>query len=263
MDLGLKDKVALVAGASSGIGFGIAHALSAEGARVVLCSRTAERAEGAAARIQDGTGNPVQGVAIDVLDEDAGTRFVAAAEAAFGTPTILITNAGGSPPGPASQYGVAEIRKALELNYLSSVRLTLAALPGMHSAGWGRLIHITSTTIFEPKTALFLSSTVRPAVVGFSKSLALELAEAGITSNVVAPGLIGTERLSELTDYLAEQAGRSPAEQENAMASSVPARRLGTPQELGDAVAFLCSERAAYITGIALRVDGGRVTYIH
>lgn len=262
MDLGIKDRVALVAGASSGIGYGIAEALAAEGVRVVLCSRSADRITAAATQIEAATGTPTRGVAIDVLDPDCGTRFVAAATEAFGVPTIVVTNAGGSPPGPAAKYDVPDIERALQLNYLSAVRITRAALPGMQAARWGRIVHVTSTTVLEPKVSLFLSSASRPALVGYAKALAAEVAEQGITSNVLAPGLIGTERLSELIDYNAGQNQRSSEAERSALAQSVPARRLGTARELGDAAAFLCSERASYVTGVTLRVDGGRVSFI-
>ena len=262
MDLGLKNKVALVAGASMGIGYGIAEALSAEGARVALCSRDEGRAREAARRIREKTGSPALGLAIDVLDPDAGRRFVEEARKEFGAPQILVTNAGGSPPGPGTEVEVEDIEAALQLNYLSAARLTKAVLPDMRKARWGRILHITSTTVFEPKVALFLSSAVRPALVGFAKALALEVAGEGITSNVLAPGLIDTERLSELIEYMAKEQGRSPEAQKQAMAASVPAGRLADPLELGRVAAFLCSEPAAYLTGVTLRVDGGRVAYL-
>ena len=262
MDLGLKDKVALVAGSSMGIGLGIAEALSEEGAKVVMCSRDAGRIAEAAKRVRERTGNETLGVPVNVLDGDAGRRFTDAAREAFGPPQILVTNAGGSPPGPGTRADVEDLEAALQLNYLSAVRLTQAVLPEMRRGRWGRIVHVASTTVFEPKVALFLSSAVRPALVGYAKALALEIAKEGITSNVVAPGLIDTERLSELIDYLAKEEGRSPEAQKKAMAASVPAGRLATPLELGRAVAFLCSDQAAYLTGVTLRVDGGRVAYI-
>ena len=262
MDLGLTGKVALVAGASTGIGYAIARSLAREGARVVVASRTQERIAGAAKRLTEETGNVVHPLVLDVRDPDAGKRFVEAAKKAFGSPQILVTNAGGPPPGPFSGLEVAQFEEALNLNFLSAVRLTHAALPEMKAAGWGRIVHIISSTVHEPSVGLFLSSSVRPAVAGFSKALAKETAGEGITVNVVSPGLIATDRLSELADYMTKESGRTTDEELDAMGKSVPAGRLGSPAELGAAVAFLCSEPAAYITGIALRVDGGRVSSI-
>lgn len=261
MDLGIKDTVALVAGASSGIGYAIAGTLAAEGARVVICSRSEERVTAAAQRLAETTHGAVVGVALDVRDPDAGTRFVRAAQDAFSeSPRILVTNAGGPPPGPFARFDVPHFEEAVALNFLSAVRLTRAALPEMRAAKWGRIVHITSSTVHEPAVGLFLSSSVRPAVAGFSKALAREVAADGITVNMVSPGIIATDRLSELAEYLGETSGRSVDAELEAMGSAVPAGRIGNPGELAAAVAFLCSRQAAYITGIALRVDGGKVS---
>jgi len=260
MDLGLEGKVALVAGASSGIGYAIAQTLSEEGARVVIASRDTDRIRQAAESIAEKTGQPVHGVALDVRDPDGGERFVAAARDAFGPPAILVTNAGGPTPGPFSRLGIEDFEEAVRLSFLGAVRLTQAALPDMKRAGWGRIIHIASSTIHEPSVSLFLSSSVRPAVAGFSKALACEVAGEGITVNVVSPGLIDTDRLEELFDHLATESGRTPQEEREALGSAIPVGRIGTPQELARAVAYLASVSAAYVTGITLRVDGGKVS---
>lgn len=262
MDLGLKNRVALVAASSMGIGYAIARSLAAEGARVVMASRSEERITAAAARVRNETGAPTLGVALDVRDPDAGARFVAAAKKAFGPPEILITNAGGPPPGPFTRFAQNDFEEALRLSFLSAVGLTRAVLPDMKDQGWGRIVHITSTTVQEPSVGLFLSSSVRPAVAGFSKALANEVGGQGITVNVVSPGVFATDRLGELAEYLAEESGRTRDEELEHMGTSVPAGRLGRPEELGAAVAFLCSDQAAYINGIALRVDGGKVVSI-
>lgn len=259
MELGLKDKVALVAGASAGLGYAAAHALAREGARVVLASRDETRVTAAARKIQEETGSPAHGIALDVRERDAGERFVEAARDRFGAPTILITNAGGPPPGPFAGLTLRDFEEALELTFLSAVRLSHAALPAMKAASWGRIVHITSSTIFEPAVGLFLSSAIRPAVAGFSKTLAREVARHGITVNVVSPGVIATDRLQELAEYRAGESGKTVAQEFEAMAAMAPVGRLGRPEELGWAVAFLCSARADYITGVALRVDGGKV----
>jgi 3-oxoacyl-[acyl-carrier protein] reductase len=259
VDLGLQNKVALVAGSSMGIGYAIARKLSEEGARVVMASRDRDRIREAAERISEETGVPTCGVALDVRDPDAGERFVAAAEEAFDSPSILVTNAGGPPPGPFARFQVQDFEDAMRLNFLSAVRLTHAVLPRMKRAGWGRIIHITSSTIHEPSVVLFLSSSVRPAVAGFSKALAREVAKEGITVNVVSPGIVATDRLRELAHHLASESGHSVEEELQGMGDAVPAGRIGDPGELAAAVAFLASEPAAYINGITLRVDGGKV----
>lgn len=260
MDLGLMNKVALVAGASSGLGYAVARALAREGTRVVIASRSEERIQKAAESLAAETGGQILGVAVDVRDPDAGTRMVEAAKGAFGSPGILVTNAGGPPPGPFSRFDVQHFEDALDLNFLPAVRLTRAVLPEMKQNGWGRIIHIGSSTIAEPSVGLFLSSSVRPAVAGFSKALAKEVAALGITVNVVCPGVISTDRLSELAEYMAEESETTVEEAFAAMAEKVPAGRIGTPEEFGAAVAFLCAESSAYITGISLRVDGGKVS---
>jgi 3-oxoacyl-[acyl-carrier protein] reductase len=260
MDLGLRGKVALVAGASAGIGYAIAEALAFEGASVVVASRSEDRIREAALRIQRATGSEARGVALDVRDPDAGARFVDAAHHAFGPALILVTNAGGPPPGPFARFDVQDFEEAMRLNFLGAVGLTKAALPDMETARWGRIVHITSSTVPEPAVRLFLSSAVRPAVAGFSKALATEVAASGITVNMVCPGFIKTARLQELVEHRSQESGLSPSEEFEALNRTVPVGRVGSPAELAAAVAFLCSEPAAYITGTVVRVDGGKVS---
>jgi len=262
MDLRIRGRVALVTGASAGLGYAAAEALAAEGAQVILASRDLGRITEAAQRVTASTGEPAYGVAMDVRQPDAGDRLVAAARERFGDPSILITNAGGPAPGPFAKQTIEDFEEALRLNFLSAVVLTRAALPAMQKAKWGRIVHVASTTIQEPSVGLFLSSSVRPALAGFSKALSREVASFGITSNVVAPGLIATDRLKELGEYRAKESGKSVDEEMVAMAEQVPLGRLGRPEEFGSLVAFLCSERAAYITGEAIRLDGGRTGFL-
>jgi 3-oxoacyl-[acyl-carrier protein] reductase len=259
MDLGIRNKVALVAGASTGLGYAVARALAQEGARVVVASRDRERIENAAAALTRETGSPAHGVVLDVRDPDGGARFVAAAKKAFGPPEILITNAGGPHPSPFARLGMNDFEEALSLTFLSAVRLTEAVLPEMKARKWGRIVHITSSTVHEPSVGLFLSSSVRPAVAGFSKALSREVGRDGITVNVVSPGVIATDRLKELAEWRAKENGGTVEAEYAAMGESVPIGRIGKPEELGAAVAFLCSVPAAYVNGIAFRVDGGKV----
>jgi 3-oxoacyl-[acyl-carrier protein] reductase len=260
MNLGLRDKVALVAGASMGLGYAIAERLADEGTRVVVASRDRDRITAAAERIRQTTGGRVHPAVVDVRDPDAGDELVAAARSAFGPTEILVTNAGGPPPGPFARFGLADFEEAVRLSFLSAVGLTRAAVADMKGGGWGRIVHITSSTVPEPSPGLFLSSSVRPAVAGFSKALAREVAAEGITVNMVCPGVIATDRLRELGEYMAAESGRTVDEEMAAIGAAVPANRIGEPAELAAAVAFLCSEAAAYITGISLRVDGGKVS---
>jgi 3-oxoacyl-[acyl-carrier protein] reductase len=262
MELGIRGRVAVVAGASAGLGLAAAEALAAEGARVVLASRDPGRIAEAARHVTASTGEPAHGVAVDVREPDAGDRLVAAARERFGDPSILITNAGGPAPGPFAKQTLADFEDALRLSFLSAVVLTRAALPAMQQAKWGRIVHVASTTIHEPSVGLFLSSSVRPAVAGFSKALSREVAAFGITVNVIAPGLIATDRLKELGEYRAKESGKTVEEEMVTMGEQVPLGRLGRPDEFGSLVAFLCSERAAYVTGEAIRLDGGRTGFL-
>ena len=262
MDLGLKGKVALVAGASAGLGYAAAEALAVEGVKVVLASRDRDRIEGAARRVTARTGTPAHGIVLDVTERNAGDAFLAAARERFGEPSILLTNAGGPKPGPFADLDLSDFEDSVRLNFLSAVILTRAVLPAMKSAQWGRIVHVTSTTIHEPSVGLFLSSSVRPAVAGFSKAISREVAPFGITVNVIAPGLIATDRLQELAEFRVKQSKRTVEGEFAAMAEQVPLGRLGKPEEFGALVAFLCSERAAYITGESIRLDGGRTGFL-
>jgi 3-oxoacyl-[acyl-carrier protein] reductase len=262
MELGIRGRVALVAGASAGLGYAAAEALAAEGARVVLASRDAGRIAEAARRVTMATGEPAHGVALDVRESNAGDRFAAAARERFGEPSILVTNAGGPRPGPFAKLEVKDFEESMRLNFLSAVTLTRAVLPALKTARWGRIVHVASTTIHEPSVALFLSSSVRTALAGFSKALSREVAPDGITVNVVAPGLIATDRLRELGEYRARESGESVDAEMAAMGEQVPMGRLGRPDEFGSLVAFLCSDRAAYISGEAIRLDGGRTGFL-
>lgn len=262
MDLGIKGKVALVAGASRGIGYAAAEALAREGARVVLASRNEAHIREAAERIQASTGTEAYGVALDIRVEDAGDRFVAAARERFGPPEILITNGGGPVGKDFASLPDEVYREAVELSFLSAVRLTRAALPAMREKRWGRIVHVSSGTVYEPNPDLFLSSAIRPAVAGFAKALAAEVAAEGVTVNLVCPGYIMTESLIELADRRASEAGGSRGDAFRQMEASVPMGRIGEPGELGQVIAFLCGEGAGYITGTAIRVDGGKVAFI-
>jgi 3-oxoacyl-[acyl-carrier protein] reductase len=245
MDLGLEGKVALVMGASRGIGRGVAAALAREGARVALASRSQERLDAAAAAI----GERAASFVADATDLDRLARLPLEVAEALGSVDILVTNTGGPPPGGALDHGSEEWEAAYRSLVLAPRILAGAVVPGMRDAGWGRIVNVGSTTTIEVNPALNLSNAHRMATVGFLKTLAREVAGDGITINTATTGRFATDRLAEL--------GGSLENVEAAARSEVPAGRLGTVEEYGDLVAFLCSQRAAYITGTVIPIDGG------
>lgn len=248
MDLGLAGKQALVAGASSGLGLAIATELAAEGADVAICARDPERLERARGQVDAaGTGRALVH-ALDVRDQEAVVAWVDEVAGELGGLHIVVANAGGPPAGPATAHDLDAYRNALELSMLSQVGLVQAGLPHLRAAGWGRVLFVTSQSVRQPMAGLALSNAARPGVVGYAKSLVQELAGSQITVNVLAPGSHNTQRMVALTG------------EEDALAAwvqSIPLRRLGEPAELAAAAAFLASERASYITGAVLPVDGG------
>lgn len=259
MDLGLQGRVALVAAASGGIGYATARELASEGASVFLCSRDEGRAREAAARIQSETAVETVGVRADVtVDEDA-ERFVAAAVEAKGRVDVLVTNAGGPPSGTFADVGLDAYRRAFELNALSAVRLARLVLPSMRERRWGRIVNITSMSAKQPIEGLLLSNTVRAGLTGWAKTLSNEVAADGVTVNNVAPGWTLTSRQDEHAEARAAKLGSSKQEIIAGWTRDVPAGRMAAPEEIAAAVAFLASERASYITGVTLQVDGGWV----
>jgi 3-oxoacyl-[acyl-carrier protein] reductase len=245
MDLGISGRRAAVAAASAGLGLACARALATEGARVALCGRRPERVEAAVANLRAAGGDAL-GLVADVSDAEGGGAFVDRAAEALGGVDILVTNAGGPPPGTFASTDVARYSSALELNLLSTVAMCKAAVPAMAERGWGRVVAITSMTVRQPSPTLILSNTARTGATAFLKTLATEVAAQGVTVNSVQPGLHATDRLAQL--YGGDL---------SAAASTVPVGRVGDPDDFGAAVAFLCSEQARFITGTALSIDGG------
>lgn len=257
MDLGLKDRVALVAAASKGIGFASARELAREGARVFLCSRDEKRASEAAQKIHEETGATVAGIGADVTDDQASERFVNVALERAGRVDILVTNAGGPPAATFDQANLDMFRKAFELNALSAIRLAKMVLPGMRQQKWGRIINITSVSAKQPIDGLILSNTVRAGLTGWAKTVSTEVAADNVTVNNVAPGYTLTERQEQLAEARSAALGKSKEEIIATWATQGPMGRIGKPEEIAAAVAFLASERASYITGVTLQVDGG------
>ena len=259
MDLGIKDRVALVAAASKGIGFAAARELAREGARVFLCSRDAARASAAAEKINNETGATVAGIAADVTDEKAIERFVELARDQAGRINILVTNAGGPPTSTFADADLDMFRKAWELNGMSAIRLAKLVLPAMRAQKWGRIVNVTSVSVKQPIDGLLFSNTVRAGLTGWAKTASNEVAADNVTVNNVAPGYTLTERQDELAEARGRALGKSKEEMIELWSTQVPIRRLASPEEIGAAIAFLASERASYITGVTLQVDGGWV----
>jgi 3-oxoacyl-[acyl-carrier protein] reductase len=238
VDLGLEGRTAVVCGASAGIGLAIAESLAAEGANVSMFARRRDVLQREADRIG------ALAVRGDLRHPSNLRRLVETTLKAFGGIDILVNNGGGPPRGTALEVDDASLEEAVELLLLSAVRLTMLCLPHLRESGGGRVINIESSTVREPADGLALSNAVRPGVVGWAKSLSREVGVDGITVNTIAPGRIDTERLREAF----------PSEEQIAQ---IPLRRVGEPPEIGDVVAFLASDRAAYVTGTVIAVDGG------
>jgi 3-oxoacyl-[acyl-carrier protein] reductase len=257
MDLGLKNRVALVAASSQGIGRATAEAFAAEGCRVAMCARNSQTLQAAADRIRKEYGVEVLAEAFDVTDAAAVGRFVAAVAQKFGAVDICITNAGGPPAKGFLSASLDEWQRALELNFLSTVYFAREVIPHMQRQHWGRIITLTSITTKQPVADLVLSNAVRAAVVGLVKSLANEFGKDGILVNNVGPGFTATDRLKELAKTRAASTGKSEQDLFDGWAADAPLRRLGQPREVAETIVWLASERASYITGQTLLVDGG------
>jgi|ERR1044071_6424586 3-oxoacyl-[acyl-carrier protein] reductase len=263
MDLGMRGRVAIVAAASRGIGYGAALELAREGARVFLCSRDEERAKAAAEQISKETGAEVVGVQADVTKDEDAARFVSLAEERGGRVDILVTNAGGPRAATFEEADLEMYRKAFELNALSAIRLAQLVVPGMRQRRWGRIVNITSISVKQPIMGLLLSNTVRAGLTGWAKTLSAEIAADNVTVNCVAPGYTMTERQEELTEAKAKATGKTKEELMEMRTAEIPMRRSASVEEIAAAVAFLASERASYITGVTLQVDGGWVRSLY
>src|SRR5579885_2462392 len=257
MDLGLKNRVAIVAASSQGIGRATAEAFAAEGCRVAMCSRNETNVQSAAEQIRKKYDAQVFAAALDVTDPTAVHDFVEETVSQFGSADICVTNAGGPPAKGFLSTSLEEWRKAVDANFLSVVYFARDVIPHMQRKQWGRIITITSITTKQPVTDLILSNAVRAAVVGLVKSLANEFGKDGILVNNVGPGFTATDRLKELAKARAASTGKAEQEFFDAWAADAPLKRIGEPKEFADTVVWLASERASYITGQTVLVDGG------
>jgi 3-oxoacyl-[acyl-carrier protein] reductase len=254
MDLGLAGRTAIVCASTSGLGEATARALAAEGARVVVSGRRAERAEAIAAELPDALG-----IGVDLTAPDGPDTLVARATEALGPADVLVLNSGGPPPSDAASIDGEAIGEALVGLLFAQQRLVSLVLPGMRERGWGRIVGIESTGVVAPIAGLALSNVGRAAMAAYLKTLAGEVAADGVTVNLALPGRIATARTEGIDGHIAEQEGISAGEVEARAAARIPAGRYGTAAEFGGVAAFLCSEVASYVTGSAVRCDGGLV----
>ena len=257
MELGLKGKIALVAAASRGLGRAVAEELAAEGAALVICSRKAESINQAANEIANETGADILALPCDVSQPGECAGLVQAGIERFGRIDILVTNAGGPPAGRFESFDLDSWEAATRLLLHSSVELARNVLPGMKERRWGRILNITSIAVKQPVDNLILSNSLRAAVTGMARTLANEVAALGITVNNIMPGYTRTERVEELAQMMAKKEGITAAEFIARWEKEIPMRRLGEPREFAALAAFLVSERAGYITGTSIPVDGG------
>lgn len=257
MDLGLKNRVALVAASSQGLGLATAEAFAAEGCRVAMCARNQQTLAAGAEKIKKQHNVDVLAEVFDVTDPEAVSQFVRNVVEKFGSVDICVTNAGGPPAKGFLAVSLDDWQHAIAANFLSTVYFAREVIPHMQRKRWGRIITITSITTKQPVTDLVLSNAVRAAVVGLVKSLANEFGEDGILVNNVGPGFTATDRLKELAKARSSATGKSEQEILDAWAADAPLKRLGDPRELAETIVWLASERASYITGQTVLVDGG------
>jgi len=257
MDLGLKGKVALVAGGSQGLGLAVALEFAREGAKVAVCALDDPHLPAAADAIRKAGSGEVFSIPADVSDLEQAKNFVRKSAAHFGTVDILVNNAGGPPSMSFLEIDDDLWMRGCRLNLLSTIVMTREAVPILKEKRWGRIINMTSIAVKQPIDGLILSNTVRSGVIGFAKSLSNELAPFNITVNSVCPGYTMTDRVRNLAKVLAEKQGTTPEAVIGKWEAEIPMRRIGTPEEFAGLVVYLASQQAGYITGAAVQIDGG------
>ena len=257
MDLGIQNRTAVVLASSAGIGRACAAALAAEGANVALSGRDPARLDAAVAELKASTGDRVFGETLDVTDGEALVAHLHAVRERFGAVDILVANAGGPPVGPAADMTLDALDTAYELTLKSAVRAISTVLPWMREQQWGRIIAVTSSSVREPIPGLVLSNIMRPGLTGYLKTLAAEVARDGVLVNSVCTGAFETDRMRSLCQERADASGRTLDEVTRDVGERLPIGRIGQPEEFGALVAFLASEQASFLTGIAIPLDGG------
>ena len=259
MKLGLKNKIALVTASSKGLGRASAEVLAEEGAKIAICARDGQTLKTTADEIANATRREVLAIPADMTSSADIEHVVKETVNHFGALHILVTNAGGPPAGYFDEFDDRQWQEAFNLTMMSAVRLIRAAIPHMEKEKWGRIINITSVSVKEPIDNLILSNSIRASVHGMAKTLANQVAEHGITINNVMPGYIHTDRVQQLVQNTAERTGQTEDEVWAGLSELTPVGRVGQPREFGALVAFLASEQAAYINGVSIPVDGGRL----
>ena len=257
MDLGLRDRRALVLGSTRGIGRAIAGTLAEEGATVAVCGRDADVAAAAAKEIAGRTGATARSYGVDLMEAASVAALIEAVTSDWGGVDILVNNGGGPPPGPVTAVDDALWSRQFRAMFLSLVDITNAFLPGMRERGWGRVLVTSSSGIVQPIPGLGISNTLRGALLGWAKTLAGEVAADGVTVNTILPGRIHTDRVDQIDAAAAERQGKTVADVVKASLATIPVGRYGTAEEYAAAAAFLVSARASYVTGSVVRVDGG------
>ncbi len=257
MDLGLKDRRAFIAGSSRGLGFATALTLAREGCRVAVNSREAEKAKATADKIYEATGTETHGFAGDVSNPVAADTLIQSAVDAMGGLDILVTNAGGPPAGSFELFDEETWQKAVDLSFMSHVRLIRAALPHLRKSPAASVLTVTSYTVKQPLPNLVLSNSIRLATIGLTKSLALELGKENIRFNSILPAWTQTERVEELMAFRAKNNNTTVEEETAKLTAEIPLGRIGQPQEFANAAVFLVSPAASFIHGVMLAVDGG------
>jgi 3-oxoacyl-[acyl-carrier protein] reductase len=257
MDLGLKDKIALVAGASAGLGFAAAKVLFDEGAKIAICSHDKVKLSDAAAKLSSGAGE-VYPVVCDLTIKEEIDQLIKTVLEKYGQIDILVTNCGGPPTGQHDSIGETELELGYNLTFMSAIRLIQGVLPGMKERKFGRIILSTSISAKQPIDNLLISNTYRAGLLGYAKTISRELGPFGITVNSVLPGFTRTERLDYLAADISQKTGQSKEEVFEGWINNIPVGRMGDPEELGSLIAYLASDRAGYINGTSTTVDGGQ-----